>query len=154
MATELRYGLVEGSGKGREIPIATTQYFHRQGGKFVYMNLGNASLCSSANLPAGWLFMPKQDAGKDGWKSVSGDTAMVVYGDPDNVFEVPVKEYAASLAASQIGLCFKIVHVGATYAMKQYAKVANTTASPLLVVDVDTTNKTARVKIHPKYRQR
>lgn len=153
--SEIRYTLVEGTGRGREYPMATDQYFARRGGKFVKLSAGAVNLAGSADDIFGWCETAKDDTGKNSWKSVSGDTAFVYYADPENVFELPVKESAASLAASQIGLSFKCVTVGATYAMTQYALVSNTAtaAAGLNVVDVDTTNKTVRVKVDPRHRQ-
>lgn len=153
--SEVRYGHVDGPGHGREVSLSTVVYYHRLGGKFVYLNQARASVCASGyNAPAGWLEISKSDSGKNGWTPVSGDKAFMIYADAENEFELPVKENVASLAASQIGLCFRIVNSGATYATKQYAVVGNTTASPLLVTDVDTDNKTVRVKVHPLYRQK
>ena len=153
--SEVRYGHVDGPGHGREVSLSTVVYYHRVGGKFVYINHNRASVCASGyNAPAGWLETSKCDAGKNGWTPVAGDKAFMIYADAENEFELPAKEDVASLAASQIGLCFRIVNVGATYATKQMAKVGNTTASPLLVTDVDTTNHTVKVKVHPLYRQK
>lgn len=151
--SEIRYTLVEGTGKGREYPMADAQYFARRGGKFVKLSAGAVNLAGSADEIFGWCETAKDDTGKNSWKSVTGDTAFVYYADPENVFEIPVKESSASLAASQIGLSFKCVTVGATYAMTQYALVSNTATSGLNVVDVDTTNKTVRVKVDPSHRQ-
>lgn len=152
--SEVRYTLVEGDGHGREYPMANAQYFYRRGGKFVYLSAGAVNLCGSANRPFGWHESAKDDAGKSGYKSVTGDDGFVIYADPENVFEIPALETGASLAASQIGLGFKCVTRGATYAMIQYALVGNTTASPLQVVDVDTTNHTVKVKVGPHFRQK
>lgn len=152
--SELRYTLVEGRGRGREYPVATNQYFARRGGKFVYSNAGNMTLCGSANSVFGWCESSKDDAGKNAVKSLSGDENFVYYADDDNVFEIPAWQGGASLAASQIGLSFKLITKGATYAQVQYARVANTTASPLNVVGIDTTNNTVRVKIEPHSRQK
>lgn len=152
--SEVRYTLVEGEGRGREYPMANNQYFYRRGGKFVYMEAGAANLCGSANRPFGWCEAAKDDTGKDGWKSVTGDNEFIIAAEDDNVFEIPALETKASLAASQIGLGFKCVTRGATYAQIQYALVGNTTASPLEVVDVDTDNHTVKVKVGPYYRQR
>ena len=152
---EVKYGLVEGPDKGREYPAAVTQYFHRLGGKFVYLNNGNVTLAASNTNVWGWARVPKCDAGKNGYKTVSGDKLFVVYGSDEDVFEVPVKEIAASLAASQIGLNFKLVHVGATYALIQKAKVGNTNATTgaVNVIGIDTTNKTVLVRTVAKFRQ-
>ena len=151
--SEIRYTIVEGTGRGREYPMTDSQYFARRGGKFVKLSAGAVSLVGSTDEIFGWCETAKDDTGKNAWMSVSGDTGFVYYADPENVFELPVNELSASLAASQIGLSFKCVTVGATYAMKQYALVSNTATAGLNVVDVDTTNKTVRVKVDPRHRQ-
>jgi len=154
MATkrELRMGLREGTGKGKEYSVSPNAYFHRRGGHFVFMHLGLASLCGTANngKVAGWLESPKDTAGKDSWKSVSGDKAFVIYC-ADNVFCMPVDETIASLAASWLYRGSGLVETGATHAMIQYAKlgVKGTIASPLSIVDVDVTNKLVYVKVKP-----
>uniref|UniRef100_A0A6M3KE32 Uncharacterized protein n=1 Tax=viral metagenome TaxID=1070528 RepID=A0A6M3KE32_9ZZZZ len=151
---EVRYGHVEGPGKGREVPVKAACYFNRQGGKFVRMTEGSASMCATVgNLPAGWLETSKDDAGKAGWNPSSGDVAFMIYANDQDVFEMPAEEGVASLAASQIGLMFRFAMTGATYNLVQKARVANTTASPLEVVDVDTVNRTVKVRVHPRYRQ-
>ena len=101
---EVRYGHVEGPSHGREVPTKAC-YFNRQGGKFVRMTEGSASMCATVgHLPAGWLETSKDDAGKAGWLSVSGDMAFMIYASDQDVFEMPAEEGVASLAASQIGL--------------------------------------------------
>ena len=151
---ELRYGHVEGPGKGREYPMAADQYIARRGGKFVYLSGGEVTLCASGTgYPIGWVESSKDDSGYNCWRSVSGDTGFVIY-DSNAVFEMPVNESAASLAASQIGLAFKLVESNATYTYIQKALVGNTSvAGGVRVVDVDTDNKTVRVKLHPDYVQ-
>lgn len=156
MVTSLRYGHREGPGKGREVPIMANQYFHRLGGHFVKLREGNATLCATGDaVVAGWAVTPKQDDARESWagggKEV--DSVFVIYGLED-VFELPVLEKNASLAASWIGQGAALVTSGATYAMKQYAKIGGSvTASPVSIVDVDTTAKTVFVKIKPSKRQ-
>uniref|UniRef100_A0A6M3K088 Uncharacterized protein n=1 Tax=viral metagenome TaxID=1070528 RepID=A0A6M3K088_9ZZZZ len=155
MATkrELRMGLREGTGKGKEYSVSPNAYFHRRGGHFVFMHLGLASLCGTANNTkiAGWLESPKDTAGKDSWKSAAGDKAFVVYC-ADNVFCMPVDETIASVSATTwIGRGSGLDETGATHAMIQRAKldVKGTIASPLSIVDVDVTNKLVYVKVKP-----
>ena len=149
----IRYGHVEGPGKGREYPIAADQYIARRGGKFVYLSGGNVTLCGSSNDPFGWVESSKDDSGKNAWKSESGDDVFVITGLED-VFEMPVDESGASLAASQIGLVFKFTQTGATYALVQKAVVDNSTSTKgVKVVDVDTDQKIVQVKMHPEYTQ-
>ena len=148
---ELRYGLREGLGKGREVPITPNMYLHRLGGHFVKLQAGNATLCATGDaVVAGWATAPKQATGKESWKGSASneeDKLFVVYG-ADNVFELPVDEANASLAASFIGHGAALVNTGATYALIQKAKIAGSvTASPVSIVDVDTANKTVFVKI-------
>lgn len=153
MTSRVRMGHVEGPGKGREYPMAADQYIARRGGKFVYLSGGEVTLCASNIDPIGWVVSSKDDSGKSAWKSVSGDYNFVIDGLND-VFEMPVADAVASLAASQIGLVFKVDQVGATYAMVQKAIVSNSTDTVgVKVVDVDTDEKIVQVKMHPEYSQ-
>lgn len=153
---EIRFGLREGPGKGREVPFAADVYVHRRGGKFVKLILGVASLCASGDTHIfGWAETPKDTAGYSVWKSSStakADKVFVVYGN-DNVFEMPVNETKASLGASFIGIGVAIVETGATYTLKQQAKLDSTAASMLNIVDIDKANRTVFVKIKPVYIQ-
>lgn len=148
MGAFLRLGHVEGRGKGREVTLAPTQYYHFRGGHFVKMSgaQNGASLCASGTtLVAGWLITPKQDTGKAGYKTVSGDKGFLINGYED-VFAIRPNEGAASMAASWIGFGIGLVNSGATYATIQKVKFG-TTASPLSVVDVDVDNKVCFVRI-------
>jgi hypothetical protein len=131
-------------------------YFHRLGGHFVKITEGNATLCASGDaVVAGWAVTPKQTTGKQSWKGggKEADSLFVIYGLED-VFELPVNEGNASIAASWIGQGAGLVNSGATHAMKQYAKIGGSvTASPVSIVDVDTDAKTVFVKIKPSKRQ-
>lgn len=155
MAAFLRLGLVEGPGKGREVGLAVSQYFHFRGGHFVRMsnaadNGANASMCASGdNVVAGWIVAPKQDAGKNGFKSGANgvDKGYLINGH-DDVFAIRPDETFASMAASWIGYGMGIINSGATYALTQKAKyVKSTTASPLACIDVDVEQKILFVKI-------
>lgn len=157
MATSVRYGHCEGPGKGREYPTAANQYFHNLGGHFVKLVAGDVTLCASGDTGiAGWAVTPKHDSGKHAWKSSASDSVFVIYGLED-VFEMPVDETAASLAVSFIGHGAGIANSGATYALKQKAKISVSatplTATPLSIVDVDTDAKTVFVKVKPGNRQ-
>jgi hypothetical protein len=151
--TEIRYGLREGPGRGREIKLAADQYFHRRGGHFVYLADGAVTLCASPGaLVAGWAESPKDTAGKSSWKSsaTAGDDKLFIITGLDNVFEIPADESKASCAASMIGEPAKIVETGATHSMIQKAKPGTTnTGSSLSIVDYDSTNKTYFVRIKP-----
>ena len=155
---EIKYGRVEGRGAGREYPVAASQYFHRRGGKFVYLSAGNVTLCASdATEIAGWAQVPKCAAGYDAWKSsatAEADSVFVYYG-LDEVYEMPYDNATnASLAASLIGLGCLPVESGTTYSQIQKARYHATAASNLLdIVDVDTTNTTVFVKIRPTKKQ-
>ncbi len=155
---EIKYGRVEGDGSGREYPVAANQYFHRLGGKFVYLSAGNVTLCASDSTEiAGWAHMPKCAAGYDAWKSSSTaeeDKMFVSYG-LDDVYEMPYDNSTnASLAASLIGAGCDILDTSATYTLIQKARYHATAASNLLdIVDVDTVNTTVRVKIRPTKKQ-
>ena len=151
---ELRYGQVEGSGDGREYPVAASQYFHRRGGKFVYLSAGHVNLCASgATGIFGWCDSPKHATGYDAYLSSSTagkDKLFVVYG-KDFVAEMP---YHGTASALLIGEKVGIVNATSAtapngsvgYTTMQMADIG-TTATPLEVVDVDATNNTVMVKI-------
>jgi hypothetical protein len=155
---EIRYGHREGPGKGREYGVAASQYISRRGGKFVKLGApGHVTACASADtLVAGWAETPKDADGYNAWKSsgtAGADKVFVIYGLED-VFEMPCDESKASLCATYIGMGAKIVTSGSTYTTIQYAKIGTgTAASPLTIVDIDTTNKTVFVKIKPASKQ-
>lgn len=164
---ELRYTNVEGRGQGREYKVAADQYMHRRGGKFIKLVNGRVNVCASGDsMVAGWAVTPKDASGYSAWKSSSTageDKIFVIYG-LDNIFELPVHEGNASLTASPyIGQGAAVVcatnNSAATsgpaggYDKIQYAKIAGGTASPLSIVDVDTDNKTAKVRIKPGHLQ-
>jgi len=146
---ELRYGHREGRGTGREYAVLADSYFHRRGGKFVYLNsAGAASLCATGDGRVfGWLESPKDTAGKSSWKSATGDRAFVIYG-ADDVYELPAIETTASVALTNIGVGAGIEVTGATHAMIQGARVGGGgVATPLVIVDIDIPNKTVFAKI-------
>lgn len=151
---EIRYGLREGPGKGREYPVAASQYFGRRGGHFVNLDsAGNADSCATgATYVAGWAETPKDASGKNAWKSSStagADKVFIITG-LENTFEIPADENKASVNATQIGAGAKIVEAGATYSTIQKAKSGcGDAASPLSIVDIDTVNRTYFVKIKP-----
>ena len=152
---EIRYGLREGPGKGREYPVAASQYFHRRGGHFCYLDTsGNVTFCASPGaVVAGWAESPKDTTNKDSWKSsgTAGADKLFVITGLENTYELPADESKASVLASRVGDHAKIVETGATHAMIQKAKPGTTsTGSTLTIVDYDTTNKTYFVKIKPK----
>ena len=77
---ELSFGWREGPGKGREMGVAASQYFHRRGGHFVYVDSsGDVNVCGSqptggygntaASSVYGWLETPKDTSGYNSWKS-------------------------------------------------------------------------------------
>lgn len=154
MGKELRYGHVEGPGKGKELPMAASQYFARRGGKFAYLSSGrltcNATITAAV---AGWVVTPKDATGKNAWMSSAGDKCFCIRGLED-VFEMPAYEANASVNATAIGMSGLPWNVGATYAMVQYCNIKpGKAASPLTIVDVDTVNRTVLVKIKPKAMQ-
>jgi len=158
MAESIRYGHVEGPGKGREYKVKADQYISRRGGKFVYIDTdGLLNVNSSANNTKvmGWAVTPKDAAGYNAWKSSStdrGDNLFVIYG-IDDVYEMPVHANS-TLTATFIGMGAKIVEAGSTYTTIQYAYVGATAASPLSIVDIET-DGTDRVyvKIKAAYKQ-
>lgn len=161
--SELRYGLVEGKGKGREVRLAPNQYFHRKGGHFVQLRnsvIGAiASLCASGiNRVYGWVESPKQADGYDAWKgsaTAGNDNLFCIYADPNNVFELPANEAAASMTASWIGKGAALMLSGSTYTTVQKARTGggSMTASPVFVVDINKANNTVLVKVKQTRRQ-
>lgn len=156
---ELRYGQVEGSGHGREYPVAASQYFHRRGGKFVDIASGNISLCASDSASVfGWVDSPKHAAGTDSYLSSSTagkDKLFVVY-DLDAVFEIP---YYTTVTTSLIGDDMGIINMGTagknqsvTATSVQVGKVGSSN-EVLQCVDVDIANQTVFVKVVPEKRQ-
>jgi hypothetical protein len=147
---DIRFGLVEGEGKGREVALSPNMYLHRMGGHFVHMHLGVATLCASGETEvSGWLEAPKQADGYEAWKSSStraADKAFMVYSTSENVFEMPANEAEASLGASWLFRGAGIVTSGSTYTLKQKAKFG-AAASQLTVVDYDKDNKTVFVRV-------
>jgi len=158
--SELRYGLVEGGGHGREVKLAPNQYFHRKGGHFVRIRPGGyATLCASGNCVAvmGWCETPKQADGYDAWKgsaTAGADKLFCVYADPDNVFEIPVNEKNSSVNATCIGKGAGLALSGSTYTIVQKALVGGAvTASPLMVVDFNKDNRSVLVRVKQTKRQ-
>jgi len=146
---EIRYGHVEGPGKGKEYPMAASQAFHRRGGKFVYAVAGDMTRCATAvAVVSGWAVTPKDASATNFWTSSStagSDLVFVIQGLED-VFELPVDEGNASLAASYFNRGAGLVINSAGV---QVAKLGGVAASPVSIVDIDTDNKTVRVKIKP-----
>ena len=150
---EIRYGHRNGPGKGREYPVAASQYLGRRGGKFCYLAAGNLNTCASAcSIIAGWVESPKDASGYNSWKSsaTAGKDKVFLISGLEDVFELPCSEGIASLAVTHIGQGADLHESGgnATYLTEQEARLGMT-ASPLSIVDVDLTNKTVFVKIKP-----
>jgi len=123
---QVRYGHVRGPGKGIEVPLTANQYFHERGGHFVKLVAGNASLCATGDAVVfGWAESPKHADGYSSWKgsaTAEADKLFVISGLED-VFELPVNEGNASLAASWVGRGAGIVNSGSTYTLIQKAKI-------------------------------
>lgn len=153
---EMKYGHREGPGKGKEMPVAASQYFHRRGGHFVVANAAGhmlvASTVNSASPLVGWAEVPKDASLKSSWKSSStagADSVFVITG-LENIFEMPVDKSVASANATLVGKGCGITDANATYTMIQRAAYYATAASCNLVVhDYDKDNQTVRVSIKP-----
>ena len=150
---EIRYGHRNGPGKGREYPVAASQYFGRRGGKFAYLSSGNLTACASAcAVIAGWVETPKDASGYNAWKSSStaGKDKVFLISGLEDVFELHANEKTASLAVTFIGRGTDLCEGGAnaTYLTSQEAWIG-ASASPLSIVDVDLTNRTVFVRIKP-----
>lgn len=148
---EIRFGLVEGPGKGREVRLAASQTFYRRGGKFVKLVSGYATLCASTEATIhGWLETPKDASGYEYWTSSStagNDNVFMIYADDNNAFEIPNK--AASCTASDIGAGAKII---IDSSVQKGQRVDTAASSALSIVDVDTVNNTLIVKVLPANR--
>jgi hypothetical protein len=155
MAKEIKFGIREGKGHGKEYPVAASQYFQRRGGHFVFLKDGNINLCSSmtgcdrANGVLGWAEVPKDAAGHDYWVSSSTAAAdkVFVITDVDAVYEIPYDGHTASLTATLIGRGMDLIATPLSSGA-QKARIGKV-ASPILCVDADLVNKTAFVKIKP-----
>lgn len=153
----LRYGWVEGDGKGREVKVAADQYIHRLGGKFVRTDsAGNvvlATTISAASNLLGWAEVPKHATGKDAWKSSSTageDKVFVVYGGGTNKFEIPNSATEAAANATLIGKGGAIQTYNATYGMIQkFAYKATAASCCLSAFDFNASNNTVVVGIRP-----
>lgn len=150
----LRYGWVEGNGKGREIKLAADQYFNLKSGHFVKTNSTGAVYLATVlgTHLLGWAESPKQDSGKSGWKSSStagADSIFVVYGE-GNKFEIPNSATEAAANATLVGLGGNITIYGATYNLIQkFAYKATVASCTLAVFDFNASNNTVIVGIRP-----
>lgn len=167
---EIKYGHREGLGKGKEYPVAANQYFHNQGGHFVYLANGNINLCGSAQAKVGgWADCRKQTAGYNSWKSSStaeADSLFVITG-LDNAYELPWDggslgaSLNASLIGAGVGLVFLATLTGETeFDQRQVVRgiqpdgsPAGPAATPLTIIGIDKTNYTVLVKISPDHKQ-
>ena len=148
---EVRFGNVEGSGKGREYSCATGQTFYRRGGKFVKLVGGYVkNVASDAATIVGWLETPKDTAGQSYYKTSTtvNEKLFVVYANDENIFEIP--NASTSVAATAIGRVARIKDVSG---VQKAELTASPTQSALSVVDVDTTNNTLMVKVISGNRQ-
>ena len=134
----IRMGHVEGPGKGRNLPMTDGQYIARRGGKFGYKAVGAITLCGSTNFPTCWIESSKDDNGQNSWLTASGDYCHCIQG-YDNLFEMPVFEVVASLAASQIGILLLIEN----YKLARDRSTATVTATTLQCVNVSNITATA-----------
>jgi len=151
----LRYGWVEGDGKGREIKVAADQYVHRQGGKFVRIDSTGAVVLATtiSSVLHGWAEVPKHADGKDAWKSSStagNDKVFVIYGGGNNKFEIPNSATESAACATLIGKGGAIQTYGATYAMIQkFAYKATAASCCFTCYDFNASNNTVIVGIRP-----
>jgi len=153
---EIKYGIREGKGHGREYPVAASQYFQRRGGHLVTMINGAVTLAASCTGHVGdgllgWATVPKDSVATTGyWKSSSTAKAdkVFVITDLDAVYEMPYDGHIASLTATLIGRGCDLVCTPLTSAV-QKARIGKT-ASPIHIVGVDIDNLTVRVKIKPE----
>ena len=154
---EIKFGIREGRGLGKEYPVAASQYFHNRGGHFVYFSAGNVTLCGSATARvAGWAEVPKQASGYNAWKSsatAEADSVFVIT-ERDVVYEMPWDNSVgaslnASLVLSGVGINLEATTTGQTaYDQVQKARGGGKcAATPLKVIDINKENSTVFVKI-------
>lgn len=150
----VRYGYRYGGTQGVVVNATSTVYLNRRGANFVTFGSGTVALCASISTTVGgWAMGPKETTINQAKQLGGVGQELFVVTDPTAVFEVPVDQRTASLAASQIGeACFPYEQ-GTTTTYKQYVKIGAAgvaAASALLLIrDVDTTNKTVFVSINP-----
>lgn len=152
---EIKMGIREGKGHGREYSVAASQYFQRRGGHLVTMIDGAVTLAASKTALRGdgllgWAQTPKDASGQNYWKSsaTAKDDKMFVVTDLDAVYEMPFNGHLASLNATLIGRGCDLVCTPLTSG-NQMARIGKV-ASPIYIVDVDTDNLTVFVKIKPE----
>lgn len=156
---ELAMGWREGPGKGKEYPVAASQYFHRRGGHFVYVDSsGNVTLCrgydagdgAGTRRVFGWAEVPKDAAGKNSWKSsttAAADKVFVITG-LDNRFEVPLSVVPTATTLGKYGRV--ATYTTATYATRQRIQPTLTaTLAEFIIYDVDISASTALVGVNP-----
>lgn len=163
---EIKYGFVDGLGKGREYPVKGDEYFHRRGGKFVYLDTnGSIEVCATPGLLSvfGWAETPKDTSGKNCWKAKASTddgfpSKVFVIRGIENRYIMPVNATSFStLAKSHIGKgCVPATtdEANATYLSMQKAYYKASVASTCLnIEDVDTDNSTVTVSIRPQKMQ-
>lgn len=151
--SELKYGYAYGGHTGVEIPVAASQYFHRQGGHFVIAsaNTGYAELAAiTATKLFGWAEVPKDAAGYSAWKSstTAGDDKVFVITDPTAVYAMPC-QVDASVAQTLVGKAVDLSSAGSTYTLKQYVDGVPAVSTKVVVVEkVDVDNDIVYVRIN------
>jgi hypothetical protein len=151
----VRYGYRYGGTQGVVVNATSSVYLNRMGANFCTMGGGQVAMCASNSTTiGGWATGEKETTINQAVQMGAIGEELFVITDPTAVFEVPVNEAAASLAASQIGeACFVAESGGSTTSYKQYVKIGGSgvsAASALLFIrDVDVDNKTAFVSINP-----
>lgn len=153
MATnEIKYGCANDETQGFQYPVAADQYFHRQGGHFVYADAaGNLTICNSTTTTIlGWAETPKDAAGYSAWKSSATAKAdsLFVITDPAALYAMPVTETGASLTASLVGDCADLVMSGSTYTLKQVLLLGTHARDNIRIEAIDKVNKIAYVRIN------
>ena len=151
----VRYGYRYGGTQGMVVNATSSVYLNRRGANFCTFGSGYIAMCASNSTTiGGWAMGEKETTINQAVQMGAQGEELFVVTDPTAVFEVPVDESAASLAASCIGEAAYVAESGGTTTTyKQKAKLGAagvSAASALLFIrDVDTTNKTAFVSINP-----
>jgi len=103
---QIKYGWAEGPGKGREIKIRASNYFHRRGGHFVVADANGAASVITAEDKGkilGWVETPKDsNTASETWMAAAAgtDKAFVIM-DTDSKFWI--KYVSGAVNATLIG---------------------------------------------------
>lgn len=134
----LKYGPIQSGLKGREYPVAASQYFDRNGGAFVYLDGSGhvtGALTATGTL-LGWAVVPGGvGAGTDTaeWKSsaTAGADSIFVITDDNAEYFVPTD---GTMTAAQVGNACDLI--GVNDGTVQQADIGTSTTDVLIITGV------------------